>query len=534
MDSKFTFLIGLGLCALVFVEADVAGYSSIGESLDASGYVFHDANANGVLDPEEEGIPNVLVSNGWGVTKTDEAGRYRLSVGSDTTVFVVKPSEWSVPLNESQLPEFYYAHKPLGSDPGLDYPGLEPTGPLPESIDFPLIPQASKDHFRVLVFGDPQPKNQLEIDYFNRDIIDRIAGRRDFDFGISLGDMVSDNLNDFESVNGSIARLGVPFYTVFGNHDMNFDVDEDMEADESFERVYGPTNYAFYYGKALFLILDNVIYPDERGTFIGGFREDQFVFLENLLERVSKDTLLVMCMHIPLFEAPTLGKTFRERDRNRLFALLEPFEHTFSLSAHVHGQSHHFFGADEGWLQAKPHHHYNVGTTSGSWWSGGLDERGIPHRLMHDGTPPGYAFLEIRGTDYRYTYEVAGSEKSTMRIYVPKVMRTSDYRTPVMANVYNATEKAVVEFRVIGDLAGSWSSMKRVETVDPHYMKLMLERDLDEEPEAGARLGYPSHSQHLWRGALPKSLEPGRYEVEVRWTDIFGREFTDAESCRVE
>ena len=41
----------------------------------ATGYVFEDANKNGIKDRKEKGIANVSVSNGVVVVKTDETGK---------------------------------------------------------------------------------------------------------------------------------------------------------------------------------------------------------------------------------------------------------------------------------------------------------------------------------------------------------------------------------------------------------------------------------------------------------------------------
>ena len=43
-------------------------------------------------------------------------------------------------------------------------PGVAPTGPLPEAIDFPLIRMRESDRFRVLLFGDTQPYTLGEVD----------------------------------------------------------------------------------------------------------------------------------------------------------------------------------------------------------------------------------------------------------------------------------------------------------------------------------------------------------------------------------
>ena len=53
--------------------------------------------------------------------------------------------------------------------------------------------------------------------------------------------------------NQAIAMIGIPWYNVIGNHDTNYDARDDAGSDETFERVYGPSTYAFEYARAHFV-----------------------------------------------------------------------------------------------------------------------------------------------------------------------------------------------------------------------------------------------------------------------------------------
>ena len=120
-----------------------------------------------------------------------------------------------------------------------------------------------------------------------------------------------------------------------------------------------PDTFAWEEPQATFVGLDDVIYrPGQSPSYIGGFRDDQFAFLEAYLPRVPKDRPLVVMMHIPLFE--TDGRdTFRDADRERLFALLRAFPHVLVLSGHMHTQQHWRHDASTGWHGAAPLHEYN-------------------------------------------------------------------------------------------------------------------------------------------------------------------------------
>src|SRR5690606_6744818 len=213
-----------------------------------TGYVFHDTNQNGRRDRGEAGVAHVAVSNGIEVVQTDRDGRYALPIGDDHVVFVIKPAGYQAPLDAFNLPKTYYIHKPDGSPASLEYPGVAPTGDLPASVDFALEPADESGDFKALVFGDPQAYTKEEMEFFAKGIVSEAAGARDVAFGISLGDLVGDVLNLHPDYKQAVAKIGIPWYNLMGNHDMNYDVDADSLADETFEANFGPANYAFNYG----------------------------------------------------------------------------------------------------------------------------------------------------------------------------------------------------------------------------------------------------------------------------------------------
>ncbi|MFN7162000.1 MAG: metallophosphoesterase N-terminal domain-containing protein, partial [Fimbriimonadales bacterium] len=239
----------------------------------ATGVVFHDRNRNGVRDAGEPGVPNVLVSNQREVVKTDAQGRYRLPVDDDTILFVVKPRGWMTAVSEDNVPRFYYIHKPNGSI-RVQYGGVAPTGPLPASVDFPLYPQRESDRYRALIFGDTQPRDMQEIFYIGRDVVRELIGTREAAFGVVLGDVLFDNLSLFPAITAMMGQIGVPIYYVLGNHDINFDSPDDANSDETWHRYFGPNYYAFQWGRAHYLVLDNVVWfgaqGEQRGRYVAG------------------------------------------------------------------------------------------------------------------------------------------------------------------------------------------------------------------------------------------------------------------------
>ncbi|WP_034921336.1 calcineurin-like phosphoesterase C-terminal domain-containing protein [Gillisia sp. CAL575] len=499
----------------------------------AWGYVYEDSNQNGKKDRRENGISEIAVTNGIEVVLTNQEGKYELQVGKDNIIAIIKPSGYNIGKNEDNLPQFFYIYKPGGS-PELKFKGISPTGNLPKSVNFALIPSEEKEDFTALIFGDPQPYTQQEVDFFAEGIVAEVEGIENVPFGLSLGDLVGNDLDLFNPYIKAVKRVGIPWYNLLGNHDINFDVEKDSLSDETYEAHFGPANYAFNYGKVHFLVLDDVLYPDPRDgeSYWGGFREDQLQFIENDLKNVPKDHLVVIAMHIPLSE-PGDVDTFRDEDRERLFELLKDFPNTLSLSAHTHIQRQDFFGKEEGWHQNRPHHHYNVGTTSGDWYSGKLDEANVPVSTMRDGTPKGYAFINFTGNNYNIDYKVAGKPADyQMEVFVPKVVaKGRRTKAGIYANFFMGTEGDEVMYRID---EGEWKEMDYVVEPDPSYVEMVYEWDTTEELMSGRRSSNPINSEHLWRGNIPTNLPTGEHSIEIKAKDMFGKVHTATSSYRLE
>lgn len=497
----------------------------------AKGYVYNDLNKNGKMDRKEKGVAGVAVCNGAEVTVTNEKGRYELPVGSDNIVFVIKPTGYAVPVSEKKQPQFYYIHKPSGSPTGFKYAGVPATKNLPSQINFGLYEANEPANFTALIFGDPQPYTEQEIDYFSKGIVAEVEGIKDVSFGLSLGDLVGDNLSLHGPYINAVQKMGIPWYNLMGNHDMNYEARVDSLSDETYEANFGPANYSFNYGQVHFIILDDILYPDPRDgkAYWGGFRKSQLDFIENDLKQVDKNKLIVLAMHIPL---ENTHNTFRKEDRDRLFSLLKDFPNTVSLSAHTHLQRNDFYTAEHGWLGANPHHEYNAGTTSGDWYSGELNEQGIPVSTMRDGTPKGYAYMRFIGNRYVIDYKVAGkSADYQIQIFTPFIVPTRGTTARIHANFFMGHPKSKVEYRIDN---GEWKPMTFAETQDPIYLGLQFRWDFTDTLLTGRRPSVAANSTHLWDAPFPRGLSVGNHTVDVRATDMFGRVFTAQKGFQVQ
>ena len=120
----------------------------------ASGTVFEDRSGTGKRQLTDRGLAGILVSNGRDVVATDTDGRWILPGIDGDSLFVIKPPHWATPARAGGIPNFSYEHVPLGSPTTSRHPGINPTGALPASIDFPLVRSEESARFDAVLLSD--------------------------------------------------------------------------------------------------------------------------------------------------------------------------------------------------------------------------------------------------------------------------------------------------------------------------------------------------------------------------------------------
>lgn len=515
----------------------------------AKGAVFSDSNRNGTRDPGEPGLANIRVSDGYSIVSTGPDGTYTLPLASDdVTIFVLKPRDFATPIDNIRIPRFYHHHAPAGTpDESFLFSGLEPTGPLPASVDFPLIPSPEPDKFRIVLFGDPQAYTTLEQTYYARDVVSEFARLGpDVAFGFGLGDLVGDNLDLLQPYNESNALAGFTWYNVIGNHDLNFDAKTDTHSDATFRRVYGPSSYAFQYGQAHFLVLNNVYWEGfdglradghaKRGQYKGALRPHQLQFIKSYVDTVPTDQPIVILTHIPLYSGeegkPAPGAHTAEFQQ--LLKILSKHPNTFSANGHTHYNLTTIIDQSKG-FQGPPgtaHIHHNVATISGTWYAGMPDERGIPLSMQRDGSYRGYAIAEFDGPKFSVRYQPLGRpETEQIRIHAPDVVLRSKQSVPLLANVFDASQRSTVRFRLLaGDgqsVLSDWTPMTVTRAVDPVYAAQHAASVEWAKAAPGRRaLSAPVALEHMFTAEIPADHSSGLYCVEVQTTNTYGHTFT--------
>ncbi|HWJ17560.1 MAG TPA: calcineurin-like phosphoesterase family protein [Geobacterales bacterium] len=539
--------LALGLASDAQAEAP---QSIPGSGASAAGTVSGIVYESSTGEPHRAGLPGVagvLVSNGREVVRTDAQGRYTLPIDDEAVIFVIKPSGYAVPTDPAtNLPRFYFIHQLKGTpaDLKLRFRGIDPTGPLPESVDFPLIRQAEKTKFDVLLFTDPQPESHVELDFVRDDVVNALVGSNAA-FGITTGDILFDDLSMYGRYNRIIGQIGLPWWNIGGNHDLNFEAKDRTYSRETYKQVFGAPYYAFHHGDALFLMLDNVTYlgpdpsrpADRGGKYIGEFGSRQLAFVENVLKETPKDKLVVACMHIPLESYVNDDPANGTADRNDFLKLFAGRK-VLSLAGHTHTTEHHYFDIEGCWQ----HHHHVLTAVSGSWWSGPFDYRGIACALSRDGSPNGHHVLSIDGTTYETRFVAAKEPQGRKtRIMLDSVFHRSgrelqrDFRlgqmlgSPISVDTLHATEVIVNVFDggpktkvalTIGKAAPI--AMTRDARPDPLASELFARNEATKKPWVKAE-----NSSHIWTARLPSDLEPGSHTLTVTVQDEYGRAFSE-------
>lgn len=505
----------------------------------ARGTVYLDSNENGKLDADEKGVAGVKVSNGLAVVKTDAEGRYEIELPPESILFVSKPANYRLPLNQVQLPQFYYRHYPRGTPPLADWewPVILPTGPLPTSIDFPLLAGKNDLTFKAMGFADPQTATNEDLDMMRKDIIDALLGNPyQAQFGMVAGDVVNDNLALYERHNRLMAQMGIPMWNVPGNHDLNQESPNYTYATQTFKRVFGPDYYSFDYGQVHFLALNNVGFKGKGKGYEGHIDNKQLSWIENDLKDVPTDKLILIITHIPLITYAndrTFPRGTNTTNLEDLLQILQRFKFVYAIAGHDTSNSWKVeVNHTHGW-QARPFlSHTLAETRGGGWETGPRDDRGVRAATMEDGNPNGYYLFHFDSTSVKPQFIPAGGDPTDrLRITIDPPLQHPDHRegrqpldldhgipsdsTYVVVNFFDGGERDELLISLDG---ATPLTMEYVERKDPYMERLVARYQGTADAFHGAVV-----SSHIWQFALPQ-LSPGIHYVRVMAKDEFGFE----------
>jgi len=441
------------------------------------------------------GVGGVPVSDGWDVVLTGRDGAFEIVSSSDRDFLRVSvPSGFKIPRSDTGTAHFYHSIE------------AGPRGEMEASFDLEPLEGSDESH-ALFLLADIQTEDAQEMQWFHEQTVPDV--RRTLQdlgtveaVGIADGDIMYDHLELFPDFEAGVAKTGIPFFQVVGNHDLDQESPVDDGSTRTFNRHFGPRYYSFDRGAAHYVVLDDVFWHGF--GYLGYVGSDQLRWLENDLRFVEAGRPVIVACHIPVLggrhvrtESRYPSPGISVANRERLYRLLEPYQ-AHILSGHTHENEHVFEGGT---------HEQVVGAVCGAWWSG---------PICGDGTPNGYAVYEVRGEEVTWRYKGTGlPSEEQLRVYPAG----TDPAAPedMVANVWDWDPEWTVVWYEGGDRRGQMD--RRVGT-DP--LSETLHRGEDLPPRRS--WVDPYTVGHLFYA--PVSVEAR--DVRAEATDRFGRVYSAA------
>lgn len=444
----------------------------------------------GMVQSGGKGIPRVAVTDGLSVVTTDVKGMYTLVTTSDRSyVYLSVPSGYQIPTHATGTAKFFQFIRPDAKGEMM--------------ANFSLTPLAASDEaHRFLALGDVQTQNKYETGRFlNETVPDMQATLRKEPaaFGISVGDIMFDDLSLYPDYEAGVQQTGIPFYQVVGNHDLNFDGFTDESSTRTFQQHFGPTYYSFNRGAVHYIVLENVMWF--KGGYLGYITNEQLAWLAQDLALIEKGRTVVLFWHIPGITTqhtrfkeskPNIGVSVNNREA--VYQLLRPYQ-AHIISGHTHEHEHIFEGGV---------HEHILATVCGAWWSGDI---------CTDGAPNGYAVFEAKGESLSWRYKATGQAEN-FQMHVHPVGSDPAAPDELVVNVWDWDPKWQVVWYEDGIRKGE---MARRTGVDP-----MAEAQMrgDQKP-ARRPWAEPLPTNHLFYAPVSRSAKT----VVIEATDRFGRTY---------
>jgi hypothetical protein len=411
----------------LFIGSLVPVAAAIGCSKDGSPNDTSDENAGlpslpdkagmtvkGVVHADGKGIPDVVVSDGIAITKTDAQGIYYLPASKvNPYVFISVPSNYEVAVDRG-VPKFFQSLN------------LAPT--VVETKNFALKPVDNRNHVVLAMTDLHLAKRNDDISQFENgflkdanEVIKSYTDQGIKVYGLTMGDLAWDAfwytnnflLDDYLSV---MSKLNTSVFNTMGNHDNDPYYADDFLAAQAWKRILGPSYYSFNLGDVHYVVLDNVEYINKGGmqgtmgdrSYKGKIVSAQMEWLKKDLALINKDTPIVVAMHIQLNNRPTLNSSgvptssLRLDNAAEIIQAFSGFNNVHILTGHVH--------INYAWENTANLMEHNTGAVCATWWWTGREGYAGNH-ICKDGSPGGYGIWEIKGKELKWQYKSIGYEK---------------------------------------------------------------------------------------------------------------------------
>lgn len=363
---------------------------------------------------------------------------------------------------------------------------------------------AQERGFNLVVVGDTQPQTEAQIAELEgvllpqiRAIVEEYRATGYPTAVILTGDVVWDTMEFLPRVKTMFEGLGVPIYTVIGNHDHPANVvDNERLAKKNYEVVFGDRYYTFTMADTRFFALDNIRYTDHDNYTIGVDRK-QLRWLKREMRKVGAEERVAVLMHAPAVNYRSGGEVLDYAED--IVDIVGDRELHF-----ITGHRHRHATAD---IAPRIIEH-SVAQVNGNLWFA---------PICSDGTPRGVFCIEERDDEWSWQHRILGEDLNYQLVTWDEGV-VKDNEEYVVAKVIGWDSKWRVEWLENGVNMGV---MEQIEIVDPDYMRY-VEEEADYSDIIMARLrrsAYPHKHYFRCRRTVENS------EITIVATDRFGRVF---------
>ncbi|MFA7003870.1 MAG: metallophosphoesterase [Verrucomicrobiia bacterium] len=298
-----------------------------------TGRVFLDANGNGAFDAGEKAVAGCVVSDERTFVRSDDEGRYQLTLSAGpAVVFVVNaPGTW----------------------PAARWWNYVADGSADATVDFPLRAQDQSGPLYFVQGTDPHIQTNA-VPMYRRYVEHVNALPVPVKFVVHTGDLVIDSATTtmerarelFSLYEDESKELKPPLFNVMGNHDNAGVTNPKLKGDEPgfgkvlYRQRLGPATYAFRYGLYHFIALDGTMIKER--TLAYGLTQESADWAIRYLAGVKRDEPIVLLIHEPMFpevagvRQPDTPKT--RPHETRLRAALQGRKLVMTLAGHVHSR----------------------------------------------------------------------------------------------------------------------------------------------------------------------------------------------------
>ena len=243
-----------------------------------TGIVFKDDNENGEFDEGEKGVPDVMVSDGLNVVKSNRMGKYKFHQEGNRQprfIFITTPSGYSCTTE-------FFARVYTSSKIKFDFGITEDS-------------QSANPDFSFIQVGDSETCGMGK---WLQEIKACIPFSKPA-FIVHTGDIQRKAGIETHKRFMNKKTMGVPVYYVIGNHDYIPGIEF---GEKIFEDNLGPVYYSLDYGSRHFVFLAMGPRSIDGNSQRPGLFTEQFEWLKNDLSHIPVDTEVIIFKHDPLWE----------------------------------------------------------------------------------------------------------------------------------------------------------------------------------------------------------------------------------------